>query len=167
MKLWTIFLAACLAAANGYCDELTPAKRDDIRALIKETGAVAMGAQMVDAMVPLVTMQLSTAYPEIPKSTLDKIGSRISALMERKMTEPGGMMDRLTPVYAKHLSHDDIKQLLAFYRTDVGKKIINRMPVVTSESMAVGQQWGASLAPDFQSIVVRTLSEDKVVLKQK
>jgi len=82
------------------------------------------------------------------------------------MSEPGGMIDRLTPVYAKHLTHDDIKQLLVFYRTDLGKKIINRMPVVTSESMAVGQQWGAGLAPDFQSIVGRTLAEDKVVLKQ-
>jgi len=44
-----------------------------------------MGAQMVDAMVPLITLQLSTAYPEIPKSTLDKIGSRIAALMERNV----------------------------------------------------------------------------------
>ena len=167
MKLWAIFLAACLAAASGHCDELTSAKRDDIRTLMQETGAANMGAQVMESMVPLITMQLSTAYPEIPKSTLDKIGTRITALMERKMREPGGVVDLAVPVYAKHFNHDEIKQLLVLYRTDLGRKLISTMPVLTSELMAVGQQWGGTLAPDLQSIVGRTLAEDKVVLKKK
>ena len=167
MKLWTMLLVACLTAVNGHCDELTQAKGDDIRLLMQETGAANLSAQMMKAMIPMIMQNLSAAHPEIPKNTLDKIGDRLESLLRNKITAPGGMADRIVPVYANHFTHDEIKQLLAFYRSDVGKKVTNKMPVVMSESMAVGQNWGRSMGPEVKSLVDQALAEDKVVLEKK
>ena len=167
MKLWTVFLVAGLAAFNAHCDELTPAKRDDIRLMMQETGSANLGAQMMNAMVPMITQNLSATHPEIPKKTLDKIGARIESLMGKKITAPGGMVDLIIPIYANHFTHEEIKQMLAFYRTDAGKKLISKMPVVMSESMAVGQNWGRSMGPEITSLIDQALAEDKVVLKKK
>jgi len=36
-----------------------------------------------------------------------------------------------------------LKQLIKFYRTDVGKKTITKMPVLMQEGFAAGQAWFA------------------------
>jgi uncharacterized protein len=167
MKLWTVFLVTCLAALNGYCDELTPAKRNDIRLVMQETGIANMGVQMINRMIPLITQNLSSSHPEIPAKTLEKIGGNLAFMMTRKISTPGGMIDLLVPIYANHFTHAEIKQLLAFYRSDLGKKVINKLPLVMSESIEVGKTWGSSLEPNIKSVVDQALAEDKVVLNRK
>lgn len=47
-------------------------------------------------------------------------------------------MDKLYPVYAKHFSIDEVKQLTAFYKSPLGAKTLTEMPQVINETMATG-----------------------------
>ena len=55
-----------------------------------------------------------------------------------------GLMDELIaeiiPLYARHFTAAEIKQLAAFYKTPVGVKMISTMPKVMNESMQIGQK---------------------------
>ncbi len=52
----------------------------------------------------------------------------------------------IIPIYDKYFTDDDIHQLLAFYSTPVGKKLVENLPVITQESMNIGMQWGKQIA---------------------
>jgi len=56
-------------------------------------------------------------------------------------------LQELVPVYAKYFTQDDIRGMLAFYESPVGKKMIQTMPAVVQDSMAVGQRWGQTVMP--------------------
>jgi len=52
------------------------------------------------------------------------------------------LVDVVLPVYQKHLTEEDIKGVIAFYKTPAGKKFAEKTPVITQESMLAGQEWG-------------------------
>ena len=64
-----------------------------------------------------------------------------------------GFLDMVVPIYAKHFSHKDIKGLLRFYQTDLGKKTIKIWPLILQESMSLAQEWSKSLGPIIQKNV--------------
>jgi hypothetical protein len=57
---------------------------------------------------------------------------------------------KLVPIYKKHFTHDEIKGIIAFYQTEVGKKMAQKSAVLAQESMAIGQQWGMQLGQFIQ-----------------
>jgi len=56
------------------------------------------------------------------------------------------LVNKLTPVYSKHFTEKEIEDLLSFYHTATGKKMIGEMPSILQESMEIGQIWGRELA---------------------
>lgn len=55
----------------------------------------------------------------------------------------------LVPVYSKHLSLEDLKELIIFYESPVGKKYAKSTPLIMKESMEVGQEWGRKIGEKF------------------
>lgn len=108
------------------------AKEQDIRKLMQMTGAANMGLQVVDNMIA----QFKKMMPQVPEDFWTDFRNEINA---KELT------DLVVPIYAKHFSHEDIKQLIAFYNTPIGKKLIALQPQITQESMAAGQKWGAKI----------------------
>jgi hypothetical protein len=48
-------------------------------------------------------------------------------------------------IYVKHFTAEEMEATLEFYRSPAGQSILQKMPVVIQESMAIGQQWGMEL----------------------
>ncbi|WP_244142171.1 DUF2059 domain-containing protein [aff. Roholtiella sp. LEGE 12411] len=55
-------------------------------------------------------------------------------------------MNELIPVYAKYFTNEDIKQMIAFYETPLGKKTISVLPQISQESAEIGQKYGIAAA---------------------
>ena len=79
-------------------------------------------------------------FAEVPKEYWDRI--------KKEMKEIGisELQELLVPVYAKHFTLEDLKAINAFYETPIGKKLGEKTPILTAESMQVGQTWGMQLA---------------------
>jgi uncharacterized protein len=56
---------------------------------------------------------------------------------------PDSMISVMVPIYAKYFTHEEVKGLLSFYGTDLGKKAIAVMPKLFQEGAGAGQQWMA------------------------
>ena len=66
--------------------------------------------------------------------------------MQTSMNE---IVEMLTPVYKKHLTEEDMQTVIEFYRTDTGKKFVEKTPLITQESMQIGQEWGRKIGEEF------------------
>ena len=60
------------------------------------------------------------------------------------------LVQKLIPVYSKHFTEQEIVDLLNFYNTSTGKKMIDKMPVILQESMEIGRKWGIELAQKIE-----------------
>lgn len=54
----------------------------------------------------------------------------------------------IQPIYAKYLSTEDAAKALEFYRTPAGKHVLQAMPPILGESVAVSQQKGRQVGRD-------------------
>lgn len=71
------------------------------------------------------------------------------------------LVHKLIPVYSKHFTEQEIVDLLNFYNTSTGKKMIEKMPAILEESMEIGRKWGIELTQKIEEkISVSTKSEN-------
>jgi hypothetical protein len=52
-------------------------------------------------------------------------------------------------MYAEHFSPAELKDILRFYQTDTGKKVIAAMPVLAEKSIRLGEEWAFRQAPSL------------------
>lgn len=139
---------AALLSINSYAAEsLTVEKRADTGKLFEMTGALKIGQVMSEAIVKQMSEMLKQSRPNIPSQMFDVLADEVNKVIAEEMSANGGLVDLMILLHHKHLTHDDIKGLIAFYQTPLGKKAISLMPVITQESLLLGQRWGESLGP--------------------
>ena len=127
-------LAASLLCSPGRAQSHPDAsKQADIQKLMNLTGAANLGVQAADQMIASMRGAMAT----VP----DKFWTEF-----RKEINADELVNLIIPVYDKHLTPAELKELIKFYETPVGKKMIAVMPAITAESMQIGQQWGMEVA---------------------
>lgn len=57
----------------------------------------------------------------------------------------GDLMNKMAAVYMEEFTHDELKQMLAFYETPVGKKLSEKTVVLYQKGQQAGQEWGMGL----------------------
>jgi hypothetical protein len=63
------------------------------------------------------------------------------------------LLDRAARIYATHFSEPELKQLLSFYQSPLGQKVIDEEPKALDESMTMAGTW----ADDFSQDVVNKM----------
>ncbi len=91
-------------AADAGVDE---AFRADILRMMTITGSDKLGEQMLFAMIE----QLKPMAPQVPEEFWTAFGEEVDMDV---------FIEGLVPIYAKHLTHDDIKGIIAFYESPAG-----------------------------------------------
>jgi hypothetical protein len=67
------------------------------------------------------------------------------------------LADKLADIYASNFSVDEIHDLIAFYHTPTGQKLLDRQSVVARESMAAGQHFGQTLVMELKEQITDEL----------
>ncbi|MBL9142631.1 MAG: DUF2059 domain-containing protein [Verrucomicrobiaceae bacterium] len=60
---------------------------------------------------------------------------------EKKMNVDA-LLEELLPIYAKHYTLNEVKDLIAFYGTPTGQKFAVHQQLTTQEGFTIGQAWG-------------------------
>lgn len=108
------------------------AKEEDIRKLLIATGAGELGVQVMEQMFASMKKQ----SPGIPSEYFDEF---------MKEVDSNEIIEISIASYDNHLTHDEIKELLKFYESPIGKKLIKKQPLIMRDSMVAGQAWGIEL----------------------
>ncbi|WP_243374885.1 DUF2059 domain-containing protein [Geotalea sp. SG265] len=147
MRTMSGLIAACLLlllVQNACAQEIPTQFRSDIERLLKMTGAEALGLQMGAAVSNQMVDSLLKQEPDVPPKAVEAVKDEIRLVFAEEMPK---LMMEIVPIYARHFTHEEIKGLIAFYSTPLGKKSIAAMPAVMQECMQAGQAWGERISP--------------------
>jgi len=75
----------------------------------------------------------------------------IREAVDEEIVSKNIMLETMYPIYSKHLSVDELKQLIELYKTPINKHIIGVMSLIGQESMRAGQKFGESIGPVLNS----------------
>ena len=131
-----LFAAAPSVSAQAPNDEY----KATLEKMLELSGSMASAKAMVPQMIAMLKQQspsASTAFWDgFQKKWETKFGSKLAELY--------------APVYQKYLTLDDLKKIVAFYETPVGKKLGASTPAMMTEGMQIGQQLGMEIATELQ-----------------
>jgi hypothetical protein len=135
---------ATSTAGNGL--PVDPALRDDIVRLMDMTGASARSAQMAGLASDAVLNGMRQTQPSVPPRVIEIVQEVLKGEFERAFNG-SEIKDKQIALYAKYFTREDVKGMLAFYESDLGKKTIAVMPSLTREAALIGQQWAEANMP--------------------
>ena len=107
-------------------------KEKDIRSLLDLMGSPQL---VIQAMTELIDVY-KEAVPEVPEEFWEEFMEEV---------RPEDLTDLVVPVYDKYLTHSEIKELIEFFESPVGRKYAEVLPQITQEVMAAGEKWGLQL----------------------
>jgi hypothetical protein len=160
LRLFTSFCAALLFAVPVRGQTVDQAFRADIEKLLEVTGSVEMGKQMASLITTGMLDALTQSRPGIPERAITLAKEVLDTEIAKAFAEPDGLSAQLVTIYSRHFTHEDVRAMLAFYATDVGKKTIALMPVIFKEATAAGQQWGEKNVPRIQAALEARLKAE-------
>jgi hypothetical protein len=117
---------------SGICGQT---KNDDIVKMLRVSGSDKMSSQMFDNM-------MAQFKPLMPNANWAQI---------KKKANLDGLLYECVPVYDKYYTHDEIKELIKFYESPLGRKMVDTNPLILNETMAIGQRWGEKLTQIIMS----------------
>ena len=157
-------------AICGLCVALTPGAvavedtdiaselRADIEHLMEVTRVADMTRQMGDMMAQVLVQNIDVDTPE------DVARCRIIvAEVIREFSVDEKLIDNIIQSYARHFTHDDVRGMIAFYETPVGKKVVEVMPNLTQEGMQAGQRLQAELMPGVEERFTARLKAEGII----
>ena len=92
----------------------------------------------MDAMkqiFPQMTAMLKQQLPQAPDEFWKELDASMNGMYDK-------MIKAVIPVYKKYLTLDDLKEIIKFYETPVGKKLSEMNPKATAEILPIAQQIG-------------------------
>jgi len=145
--IWILFLGIWPIVAGA--DELTPEKIRDIKILMSigmpKEADLAIFSRQIDNVLFLMKRQ----QPTLSDASMSAMREEALKIYEAKRDEPGGLTDQLVMIYDKHLSHDDVKQVLQFFATPVGQTVKGFLAVRQIEALPIVEKWGEEVAREW------------------
>ncbi|WP_321295360.1 DUF2059 domain-containing protein [Marinifilum fragile] len=129
LLLMLYFTASTCFASQGVNDD---EYAKDVKHLFQVNGSANSFKQSIKTMIEHFKSQESN----VPESYWEKTEE------EFLKTSFDDLYNMIVPIYRKNLSHEDVKAMIAFFESDAGKRIAQKTPAITAESMQVGMIWG-------------------------
>lgn len=130
---------------------------DEIVQLLDLIGSKSLAMQYSEAFNRMEIGRLKSQDPQFPQKEIDAVKEETGRFMAEKLPE---LIERLVPVYARHFTREEVRELIAFYKTPIGAKTIRELPLIASESLGVGNYWGKGVSPELQGRINARLQKD-------
>jgi len=121
------------------------------------TGAMNLAQQTASFMSGQVIEALAKSNPKMPQRAVDLVREEVSAVLAENMP---GLQEMIVSSYSAHFTRSEINDVVTFYETETGKKVIRVMPAVLQELMVTGKRWGQSLTPIAEKRISERLQRE-------
>ncbi len=161
MNKIVLFLAVAILLPLGLAaqtvEELKVMKANaDIRQLMNMTGAGKLGPQMKDQVAQMV---MRAAFEAAGSQELDEASKKVVDAYTGKIIGKylgddniNALLDEAVPVYKKYLTAKEVNEILEFYISPTGRKMLETMPSIMKEYMSLVMEkqkgWGKSIKDD-------------------
>lgn len=131
MRKFSISLLLWTLAISAFAQ--TSSKDEKIRQMLDLTGSGKLGVQIAQNVIS----SFKEKYTNVDLLFWNELEKEI---------KPEDLIKTVIPVYAKYYTEDDIDQIIIFYNSPVGKKMIENTPLILQESMVTGKNWSQQIS---------------------
>ena len=133
-----ITIVLVLALLGGFVNPVfsETEKTEDIRKLLKVSGILDRLSYMQESLLNNVSMMVTAPFAKVP----DAFWGEFNQLIGKK--EMDDLIDRVLPVYDKHMSHETVKKLITMFETPFWNEWKEKMPQISREAGLIGSEWG-------------------------
>jgi hypothetical protein len=137
-----VALVAASSAAHGQQQQPSPASLLVAKQLITVTGATALFNPLIAGVVEQAKNLYLQQNPGLAKD-LNEIANKMRKDLQPRFSE---LTNEVARLYATHFTEQELKDILAFYRSPTGKKMLTQQPNVIDASMKFAQDWANKLS---------------------
>lgn len=149
-----VALAIAVAAKPAAPANPTPASLLIAKQIMDIKGVSAVFAPLVRGVIEKVRQQaLQTNF--MWAKDINEVAANLQKDYASRANE---LIDTTARIYAQHFTEAELKDMLTFYQSPLGQKIVVEEPKVLDESMSQAGQWGDKLA---EEIIVKMRAEMK------
>lgn len=141
------------AAARSRADAVS-SKHEDTEKLMELVGTRQILRDLFDQDIDAQISAMRRARPDVPDQFWQDF-----ALEFKRQASPDELMQAILPIYDKHFTHQEIRQLIAFYQSPLGRKISTTLPEIQRESVDAGRAWGEQLGDRMHKELQQRLTE--------
>jgi hypothetical protein len=174
-------VVACLLTLTNFVSAqeestaISPEKKKLITELITLTKAGAQVLEITDTMLesmertyPQVIKQSLSNYDQLSPAQQDKISARLNKSYQtfskkfrdqlpKAIDYDQYVNDTVYPLYDKYFTEKELSDLVAFYKTETGQKIVTTMPRLVGESTRLSEKL---LVPKLLKLVDKLMQEE-------
>ena len=110
--------------------------------LISLTGATTLFSPLIAGVVEQAKVLYLQQNPGLSKD-LNEIATQMRTDLQPRFSE---LTDEVARLYATNFTEQELKDILAFYKTTAGKKLLSEQPKVVDSSMKFAQEWANRLS---------------------
>ena len=145
IRLAPVVVIACqMLAGAALAQQPTPAAIATAKELVELKG----GSQMFDPVIASIVEQTKGALlqtnPQLAKD-LNEVAAQLRTEFTPRRDE---LMNEAAKRYAARFSDAELKELVTFFKSPLGKKMITQEPQVLDETFSFVQQWGPRVAEE-------------------
>lgn len=122
--------------------------------IVNVTGAMALFNPLIPGVIEQAKNLFLQQNPGLSKD-LNEITTKMRADLTPRF---GELTSEVAKLYASHFTEAELKELLAFYKTPVGMKLIVEQPKVGEEGLKFAQTWANNLSDE---VIVKMRDELK------
>ncbi|MDF2994525.1 MAG: hypothetical protein K0R27_162 [Xanthobacteraceae bacterium] len=154
--------ALTVVAAAPALAQTAPAPGANAKAPEPSAAQVALARQLLDvngeaksfdSLIPGVIEQTAGSFVQANPDLIRDLREVATQLIPQYETRRAEINDVLARTYASQFSEAELKELIAFYGTPVGKKLVERRQVILDGGMRGVQAWSARLAREVEGKV--------------
>jgi hypothetical protein len=150
------FVFGCFIAAAAHAQAPAPAPSAAAVAAARELIVVKGGAAMFDPVIPgVIETAKNSLVPTNPNLTkeLNDVAAQLRKDYDNKKAE---LVYEVAVIYAKHFSEQELKDLVGFYKSPLGQKMLKEEPLALEQGMKRAQDWGQDFS---EAVLARIRSE--------
>jgi hypothetical protein len=151
-------LAFAVVAALWASPVAAQQAEDQALAAARELITVMRVTDQFKQIMPTIMQMLKPAFTQgRPPQVAQDFEVVIPVLLDGMSARVGEMTDELAAIYARNFTADEMRQMMVFYRTPVGQKVLEKMPSVAQQSILTGQAWGQRVGAELQARMIEEL----------
>jgi hypothetical protein len=122
----------------------TAQRLEDVKRLVEATGVVDRELRSMEPLLARMKQQM----PNVPEKVWKEVEVEFRKVFTREM-----IIEMYAPIYSRHFEPGEVKRLLTFYNSPVGKKLVAETPMIEMEAFLDGMRRGINIGEKIREML--------------
>jgi uncharacterized protein len=144
----TLLAVGWLACATPVAaQQPTPSAIATAKELLTVKGATSMFDPLIPGMIESTKNAILPSNPSLFKD-LNEVATKLRTEFSPKRNE---IIDEIARLYAQRFTEAEMKEVIAFYKTPVGKKFVTEEPTLIDQGLSRAEAWSQRMSQDVMN----------------